>query len=75
MKDSVKNNPCIQLGYKFLTSFIEATEPYLKNTEYTFYKRVIEDIDFNDHPINIDKYIDFGTDEICKVAIKNIENQ
>ena len=73
MRTSVKNNPCIQLGYKFLTSFIEVTEPYLKNTEYTFYKRVIEDINFNDHPNNVDKYIDFVTDKICETAIKNMQ--
>lgn len=73
MRATVKKNPYIKLGYKFLTSFIEVAKPYLSLSEYNFYMRVIEDINFDDHPINVGNYIDFIIDKILETSIKNMQ--
>lgn len=49
----------LNLNYKFMTSFIEVCKPFMKESDYEFYNRVIDDIDFNHLIINVDNYVNF----------------
>lgn len=72
MRKDVKNNLSLKIDINFLTYFVKITKPFLTEKELYFYKRIIEDINFNNHPERISSYIELVSESILKSTIKNI---
>ena len=67
-KLSVEDESFIWLKTNNLLELLESMKPYMKEIDYIFYKRIINDIEFKNWE-TFNSYCSFIYDKICKAHV------